>query len=123
MYLHEKEINFPLVENNKDLLDYFSTVILKKLPSNEMPVRFVVTRTDDKGYHCELGILSGTDSYQVPPRNSIFDFRKRTCENAEQFNAVLIVPTINSVPSNINIFKGDGSETIIFKRDVDVIIP
>ena len=106
MFLHEKEINFPLVENNKDLLDYFSTVILKKLPSNEMPVRFVVTRTDDKGYHCELGILSGVDDFQVPPRNSIFDFKKKIFENTEQFNAVLLVPT--GIGAEIGGHSGDA---------------
>lgn len=106
MFLHEKEINFPLVENNKDLLDYFSTVILKKLPSNEMPVRFVVTRTDDKGYHCELGILSEVDDFQVPPRNSIFDFKKKIFENTEQFNAVLLVPT--GIGAEIGGHSGDA---------------
>jgi hypothetical protein len=106
MFLHEKEINLPLVGKNSDLLDYFSAVILKKLPSDEMPIRFVVTRTDDKGYHCELGVLSDTDNYHIPPRNSIFEFRKRDFENTEQFNAVLLVPT--GIGAEIGGHSGDA---------------
>ena len=106
MFLHEKEITVPLVENHKELLNYFSRVVLKSLPANEMPVRFVVTRTDEKGYHCELGVLSDTDNYQVPPRDSIFEFRKRDFENTEQFNAVLLVPT--GIGAEIGGHSGDA---------------
>lgn len=106
MFLHEKEITVPLVKNHTELLDYFSTVVLKNLSANEMPVRFVVTRTDDKGYHCELGVLSDTDNFQIPPRHSIFEFKKRDFENTEQFNAVLLVPT--GIGSEIGGHSGDA---------------
>src|SRR3989304_9180417 len=92
MYLYEKEISIPCVKDNGGL-KYFSDHVLEKLPSNEMPVRFAITRTDDKGYHCELGILSDISNYPTPPKNTIFNVAKRAYENVEQFNAVLLVPT------------------------------
>src|SRR3989304_8788701 len=92
MYLYEKEISIPCVKDDVGL-EYFSDSVLGKLPSNEMPVRFAVTCTDDKGYHCELGILSDISNYPTPPKNTIFNVAKRAYENVEQFNAVLLVPT------------------------------
>ena len=87
-------------------LKYFSDHVLEKLPSNEMPVRFAVTRTDDKGYHCELGILSDISNYPIPPRNTIFNLTKRASENVEQFNAVLLVPT--GIGAEIGGHSGDA---------------
>lgn len=92
MNLHEKEILIPISNNSKDFFNYFSISATKKLSSDEMPVRFVVTKTDEKGYHCEFGILSDIN-IPTPPRNTIFNFKKREFENVDQFNAVLLVPT------------------------------
>ncbi|MDD5434314.1 MAG: DUF3326 domain-containing protein [Nitrospira sp.] len=105
MYLYEKEIFIPCVKDNVGL-EYFSDHVLEKLPSNEMPVRFAVTRTDDKGYHCELGILSDISNYPTPPKNTIFNLRKREYENVEQFNAVLLVPT--GIGAEIGGHSGDA---------------
>ncbi len=106
MQLQEKEILLPLVKDNKELIGHFSNILFNKLQSNEIPVRFVVTRTDEKGYHCELGILSNKDNYQIPYPDSIFEFRKRDFENTEQFNAVLLVPT--GVGAEIGGHSGDA---------------
>lgn len=92
MILDEKEISLPLYKGHDKILDHFSKKIMEKLAPNEMPVRFVVTCTDEN-YQCELGVLSYKDNLPVPQKVSIFDFVKRDFENAEQFNAVLLVPT------------------------------
>ncbi len=106
MLLSEKEIIIPRVKNHNALLEYVSRKVSEQLAPNEMPVRFVITRTDDESYHCELGILSDIDDFPLPPESSIFDFRKRSFENVEQFNAVLLIPT--GIGAEIGGHSGDG---------------
>jgi len=93
MILYEKEITLPKVKNNDNLLDYLSENITERLAFNEMPVRFVITDTDEKDYHCELGILSNIENQQISAQKAIFDFKKRDFENVNRFTAVLLVPT------------------------------
>ncbi len=106
MFLHEKELNLSPINNHQGLIDYFSSNILKHLSSDEMPVRFVVTKTDDKGYHCELGILTDIDDFSGKTRDVIFNFKKREFENIERFNAVLLVPT--GIDAEIGGHSGDA---------------
>ena len=91
MKLYEKEILIPLKEGHRGLLRYFAEYILYQ-STNEIPVRFVVTKTDEKGYHCELGVLSDINIDISEPK-SIFDFKKRVYEKNDKFNAVLVIPT------------------------------
>ncbi len=107
MLLYEKELVVPPVKNHSELLEYVSESVLEQLPAGEIPVRFVITRTDDKGYYCELGILSGLDNLHIPPRNAIFDFNRRNYHNTDQFNTVLIVPT--GIGAEIGGHSGDAA--------------
>ncbi len=93
MFLYEKEITISAGESNEGLLDHITDVALNKVPESEIPVRVAITGRDEKGYHCELGILSGIDSDPGVDRRAIFNFQRRAFENTEKFNAVLIVPT------------------------------
>lgn len=106
MVLYEKETIIPAVKGHNELLEYISGTILEQLPTSQMPVRFVATSTDDKGYHCELGILSEIDDFQSVSRNTIFDFKKRDFQNIDQFNAVLIIPT--GIGAEIGGHSGDA---------------
>lgn len=106
MLLFEKEFIIPRVKNHNGLLEYVSRKVIEQLASNEIPVRFVITHTDDKGYHCELGILSDIDDSLSPLKSSIFDFKKRNFENTEKFNAVLLIPT--GIGAEIGGHAGDG---------------
>src|SRR4030067_3666864 len=106
MLLNEREILISKVKNHDGLLKYVSDEVLKKLAPNEMPVRFVITLTDDEGYKCELGVLSDIEDSLIPPRSSIFDFKKRSFENIDQFNAVLLVPT--GIGDAIGVHFGDA---------------
>ena len=85
MLLYEKEIVVHPLENHSELLEYVSEAVLEQLPAGEMPVRFVITRTDDKGYYCELGVISDMDNLETPSRDAIFDFNKRSFQNTDQF--------------------------------------
>ena len=61
-----------------------------KLSSQFTPIRFVVTESDQQGWHCEVGGITG-DSFA--DLDSIFSFRKRAFENTEQFTTALLIPT------------------------------
>jgi uncharacterized protein DUF3326 len=106
MLLVEKEIEIPKHQGNSSLLDYFDLKILSLMNDGDIPVRFVVTKSDDKNYKCEIGVLSKNSSFPVASSNSIFDFQKRHYENVEQFNAVLIVPT--GIGAEVGGHSGDG---------------
>ena len=106
MFLHEKELTIPLIEGNLGLLEYFSEAVIKRLPKGEVPIRFVITRTDSMGYHCELGILSDQRTVSLPSRGQIFDFKKRDFESIEEFNAVFLVPT--GIGAEIGGHSGDA---------------
>lgn len=106
MLLDEKEILIPKIKNHDGLLEYVAGEVLKKLAPNEIPVRFVITRTDNDGYHCELGILSKIDDSLFFPKSSIFDFKRRSFENINQFDAVLLVPT--GIGAEIGGHSGDA---------------
>jgi hypothetical protein len=105
MFLHEREIVIPQAKRHMGLLDYFRDNISTKLENDDTPVRFVVTRTDEKGYHCELGIISGYDNRGIS-HDSIFQFRKRELENTSQFNALLLIPT--GIGAEIGGHSGDA---------------
>lgn len=106
MLLSEKELKISRSKNRTNLLEYISGQVLEKLGPNEIPIRFVITRTNDESYHSELGVLSNVDNYSTPPRNSIFEFEKRNFENIDQFNAVLLVPT--GIGAEIGGHSGDA---------------
>jgi hypothetical protein len=107
LLLYEQEVTLPIKKHNHDrLLEYLSKEVLKQIPLWKTPVRFVVTRTDNKGYHCELGVLSDINCNFAPSRSSIFEFSKRSYENSEQFNAVLLIPT--GIDAAIGGHSGDG---------------
>lgn len=92
--LLEKEILIPITKTD-NLINYLKTEIFKNLYDNEYPIRFVITKTDDKFYYCEIGIViddNKNDTF-INKQHSIFENRQRVFENTEKFNAVLLVPT------------------------------
>ena len=77
-----------------------------QLGSDEIPVRIAISRTDNKGYHCEIGTLSGVKSDRVEGMGSIFDLERRKYENSKEFNAMLLVPT--GIGAELGGHSGDG---------------
>lgn len=90
MLLVEKEFRIPIKDSNAGILDYLSKSVNTYINYNEIPVRFVVTKSDKEFYHCELGLVTNTDNTSD---ESIFDFKPRKNENNKEFNAVLVIPT------------------------------
>ena len=110
MVLEEKSLFIDKVANNINLLEYFKDEVLKYCKSNNfIPIRFIVSQTTDSGYHCELGVLSeNIDLYRNI--NSIFEFRRRTAENQNKFNAVVLVPT--GIGAKLGGHSGDGGAMV-----------
>ncbi len=106
MLLYEQEISIPIKRTRDELLFHLSKEVLKQIPLGKIPVRFVVTRTDNKEYHCELGVMSDVHYNFAPAQSSIFEFSKRSYENVDSFNAVLLIPT--GIDAEIGGHSGDG---------------
>ena len=93
MRLYEREIHVPVTANTEDLIGHFQRATSEIVSTGEVPVRFVVTRSDNEGYDCEVGVLSDADDWALSPSAGLFDFHRRRAENVDRFNAVLLVPT------------------------------
>ena len=106
MHVNEADILIPKVSNNEGLLKYVSGMILERTTKDQIPVRFVITRTDNEGYHCELAVLSECEEFHIRPKELIFNFNKRSSESIEKFNAVLLIPT--GIGAEIGGHSGDG---------------
>jgi len=106
MLLYEKEIVIPRVKTHDGLLGYVSGKVLEKLAPEEIPVRFVITRSNDDEYKCELGVLTKADTSFALQRDFIFKFEKREYESFDQFNTVLLVPT--GIGAEIGGHSGDA---------------
>ena len=108
--LYERELVVPTDRLNADLLLQLREVVTEQLKSDEIPIRLAVTgratipNSDREGQHCEIGLLRGLEGCRRPA--SIFNLNRRTVENPEQFNAVLLVPT--GVGAEIGGHAGDA---------------
>ena len=106
MILSEREILIGRGAGRSSLLHHVRDAVRRELAEDEIPIRLAVTRTDNDGYHCELGILSHAGSFARTPVQSIFDFRRRPIENTDRFNAVLLIPT--GIGAELGGHSGDG---------------
>lgn len=93
MLLYEQEFDLPIVPGHERLLGYCEDAIGSRIPLRGWPIRFAVTATREEGYRCELGMMATDDDSALPPLPDLFGFRRRTLEDSESFNAVMIVPT------------------------------
>ncbi|MAE49657.1 high light inducible protein [Candidatus Pacearchaeota archaeon] len=106
MELYEKEVLVPLPRGGVDLLKYFSECVTAHLSDGEILLRFVVVKTDARGYHCELGVLANALD-KGNERGSIFDFQMGGSEEVEDFTVALLIPT--GIGAEIGGHCGDGN--------------
>ena len=91
-----------------DFRRYYHSQLQAKLPHLHRPIRFVVTETSADNYHCELDLIVAEEQDSpLPNGESIFDFRKRTYEDTEKFNVILLIPT--GIGAEIGGHCGDGN--------------
>ena len=107
MLLFERDIDLPIVPGHRSVLQYLSERFSELLPSEAIPLRFAITRSDHERYHCEVAALAVAKDNTRIDCDSIFRFVRRPCENTEAFNAVLVVPT--GVGAEIGGHAGDAT--------------
>lgn len=107
MRLFEKEIKIPIAGNGLQLVQYLSDQVLNLISDQDTPIRFVITKTDNEYYHCELGLLSKSRNQPLNLDSSIFSLKKREYENTKEFNCVLLIPT--GIGAEIGGHCGDGN--------------
>lgn len=93
MFVIEKEFEIPAAPGHRNLLAHIPEALKFRLAGNTYPVRFVIIKSDDELYHCELGLLGGMEKLGLQEPDSITRFSRRKTERADDFNALLIVPT------------------------------
>ncbi len=106
MYVIEKEIRIPKNLIKRNLIESFSQATNKRLTDKEIPIRFVVTKSDASEYNCEMGVLANTGKYAIPENRNIFCFNRRKYVTTGGFNAVLIIPT--GIGAELGGHSGDG---------------
>lgn len=91
--------------NLSGLKQYYTATLSKEIPHRI--VRFVVTKSDERGYYCEIDaiVLEEKDTHSLA--GNIFDFRKREYENTDKFTTVLLIPT--GIGAEIGGHCGDGN--------------
>lgn len=106
MLLSEHEIEIPRPDGRPDLLPHFHAAVAQQLPTDFVPIRFVVTHTKRRQFHAEVGGICGGDWSSWHKPDSIFRFVYRRVENTSKFNTVLLVPT--GVGAEIGGHAGDA---------------
>jgi hypothetical protein len=93
------------------LREAYRSYLKDLLPFRHRVVRFVITRTTDQGYDCEVDLLVPDGDEQLPlyfqNSESIFEFRQRTSERTERFTAVMLIPT--GIGAELGGHCGDGN--------------
>ncbi len=103
----DQEIHIPAASGAGSLIEHFGRTVRQRLPACEVPIRFVVTKSDSEGYQCELAAMAGMEDFRAARPGSIFEFVPRKSENTDQFTAVLLVPT--GIGAEIGGHAGDAA--------------
>ncbi len=86
----------------------YEKYLSKKIQQPHRIIRFVITKTDEFGYHCEIDSIISEETDAIPlGKEDIFDFRKRAYENTDKFTTVLLIPT--GIGAEIGGHCGDGN--------------
>ena len=86
----------------------YETYLSKKIKQPHRIIRFVITKSDELGYHSEIDSIIFEKTDTVPlDGGDIFNFRTRTHENTEKFTTVLLIPT--GIGAEIGGHCGDGN--------------
>ena len=102
--LTERELQIPAAPGHYQLLRHIPQLLDHPLGGEKVAIRAVITASDDRFYHCEVGTLAGSERRFD---SSIFEFLPRQVESTDAFNAVLLVPT--GIGAEIGGHAGDAT--------------
>tara|TARA_B110000438_G_scaffold59434_1_gene59591 strand:+ start:1342 stop:2661 length:1320 start_codon:yes stop_codon:yes gene_type:complete len=107
MDLTEKQITIPIISFDQNIFKSLKEAVQSHLKSDEIPVRFVITKMDNNEVQCEFSVLNGVEKELSEETNSIFEFNPRKMERTGNFNAVFLVPT--GIGAEIGGHAGDAT--------------
>ena len=110
MHLYEEELQIPACPGHRGMLAHISAYVDSYMRDKAaIPIRLVVTESDNDSYHCEVGAIAGDlpDGFQYP--ESIFRFVRRRLTSSDKFNVVHLVPT--GIGAEVGGHAGDASPT------------
>lgn len=114
MKIYTQEILIPKMDlelgSLEELQKYYETKLVNQLPKPHRVLRFVITKTDKEGYHCDLEIIvsdKGEENSKYFLSENIFSHNLRGVENTSKFTTVLIIPT--GIGAEIGGHCGDGN--------------
>lgn len=91
----------------RGLKQCYKSYLSKKISHPHRIIRFVITKSDEHGYYCEIDSIIPEETDTRPLEGDIFDFRKRTHENTDKFTTVFLIPT--GIGAEIGGHCGDGN--------------
>ena len=103
-FIPKEELNLNGLQGLKEC---YANYLSKKIPYPHRIIRFVITKSDEKGYYCEIDSIISEKNDNHFLGGDVFDFRKRTHENTDKFITVLLIPT--GIGAEIGGHCGDGN--------------
>jgi hypothetical protein len=107
VHIREKSIVLPVPTDGSSLIEAIRAGLGFHLKANERPIRFAVTDSTERLYHCKVSIIADTPSDFHEQAPVLFDIRRRKLETTSSFNAVLLVPT--GIGAEIGGHAGDAT--------------
>jgi len=104
--LTERTLSLPVPQIGSNLIEHFRNGVQFHLKANDIPIRFVVSATEDNQFKCELGVITDAEKFSSAQHN-LFDFKERGSDDISAFNAVLLVPT--GIGAEIGGHAGDAT--------------
>lgn len=110
MHLYEKELRVPAAGDREGVLAHISSLVDERMrQEGAVPIRLVVTESDEESYHCEVGAIGGDLPTGEGQLQSIFEFARRRLVTSERFNVVHLVPT--GIGAEVGGHAGDAAPT------------
>ena len=110
MHLYEEALRVPATQEHQGMLAHISEQVGAHMRRTDaVPIRLVVTSSDDLSYQCEVGAMAGTLPTGCKYPESIFRFVRRRLSTSARFNVVHLVPT--GIGAEVGGHAGDAAPT------------
>ena len=108
MQVRAKKISIPRLYE-LPLIQHFESHCRDQCADGEIPLRFIVTKTDEEFFHCELDVLQ-TEQAPRAGASDIFDFQPRPFPREKDFTAVFLLPT--GIAAQLGGHAGDANALV-----------
>ena len=110
MHLYEETIRIPAAAGHRGMLAHVSAVVEAYMrEKGAVPIRLVVTASDDLSYDCEVGAIGGDLPIGGECPASIFRFAPRRLASSDRFTVAHLVPT--GIGAEVGGHAGDAAPT------------